>query len=345
MQDAGANRPDEQKELRAQQSRPGDPTRTFGSLFGHTGVDEYIIDPATQNKLDMRLAGAVQAGAGLAGVAGSGVLCTTGLGCAAGAVTATVSADYAQAGAKQAITGTAAVPYGEQMLQSLGLSPQAAAITYGVLGVVPAAVEGVALNKAVKIETAANIEARLSYEPIRKFAAQGVHVTPQVMQTSQAQAIAREYMAAGVSENFAKDLTADLILTGKALPIPTTVGQGFELVKVVPRTTSGGDVVSSHTPYFVTRQEFDNLSLLSFDQIAQRLGLPAEQGLRGTQLGFDVYAIVPKNGVTPKVFASEVAPIQQGSYVATGGAQQILVPNRSAWTDPVKIGAIAGTRK
>ena len=134
-------------------------------------------------------------------------------------------------------------------------------------------------------------------------------------------------------------------MTGKALPIPTTVGQGFELVKVVPRTTSGGDVVSSHTPYFVTRQEFDNLSLLSFDQIAQRLGLPAEQGLRGTQLGFDVYAIVPKNGVTPKVFASEVAPIQQGSYVATGGAQQILVPNRSAWTDPVKIGAIAGTRK
>ena len=138
MQDAGATLQDEQKTLLAQQSRPGDPTRTFGPLFRYTGVDEYIIDPATQNKLGTRLAGAVQAGAGLAGVAGSGALCTTGVGCVAGAVTGTVSADYAQAGAKQAVTGNAAVPYGEQVLQSLGLSPQAAAITYGVLGVAPA---------------------------------------------------------------------------------------------------------------------------------------------------------------------------------------------------------------
>ena len=158
MQDAGASLQDEQKTLLAEQSRPGDPTRTFGPLFRYTGVDEYLIDPATQNKLGTRLTGAVQTGAGLAGVAGSGALCTTGIGCVAGAVTGTVSADYAQAGAKQALTGNTSTPYGEQVLQSLGLSPQAAAITYGVLGVAPAALP--AINQTI-IKVAPQLDAYL----------------------------------------------------------------------------------------------------------------------------------------------------------------------------------------
>ncbi|MFN5350363.1 MAG: hypothetical protein ACK5A0_12635, partial [Polaromonas sp.] len=232
MQDAGANLQDEQKTLLAQQSRPGDPTRTFGPLFRYTGVDEYIIDPATQNKLGTRLAGAVQAGAGLAGVAGSGALCTTGVGCVAGAITGTVSADYTQAGAKQAVTGNAAVPYGEQVLQSLGLSPQAAAITYGVLGIAPAAVEGALLNKAVNAEAAANAAARLSYEPIGKFGAQGVQVTQQVMQTPQAKALYQAYLDAGIPPIDATRYTASTIASGTALPIASTVGVETALVKL-----------------------------------------------------------------------------------------------------------------
>ncbi|MDO8768056.1 MAG: hypothetical protein Q7K57_05010 [Burkholderiaceae bacterium] len=114
----------------------------------------------------------------------------------------------------------------------------------------------------------------------------------------------------------------------------------MELIKVVPKTSMGGDVVSSYTPFFVTRQEFDSLSRLPADQIAQRLGLPAEQGVRGSQLGFDAYSITPKPGTTPKVFVSEVPRIQQGAYAATGGAQQVLVPNRTQWTETVKIGSI-----
>ena len=126
-------------------------------------MDEYIIDPATQNKVGTRLAGAAQAGAGALGVAGSGVLCTSGVGCVAGAVTDTVSADYAQAGAKQAISGNATQPYGEQVLQSLGLSPQAAAITYGALGVAPAAVGAVIVSRTINAEAAANAWIRNTY--------------------------------------------------------------------------------------------------------------------------------------------------------------------------------------
>lgn len=76
------------------------------------------------------------------------------------------------------------------------------------------------------------------------------------------------------------------------------------------------------------------------------LGLPTEQATRGSQLGFDVYAMKPFAESLPKVFTSEVAPVQQGGYSATGGAQQVLVPHRNQWTDPNanKIGEIKGIR-
>jgi filamentous hemagglutinin len=123
--------------------------RTSGPLFQYTGVDQYLIDPATQNKVGTRLVGAVQAGAGIVGVATSGALCTTGIGCLAAGVTGTVSADYALAGTVQAVTGQATTPLGEQVLQSLGLSPGAAALTYAALGIVPVVGETLPVNKAV----------------------------------------------------------------------------------------------------------------------------------------------------------------------------------------------------
>ena len=89
---------------------------------------------------------------------------------------------------------------------------------------------------------------------------------------------------------------------------------------------------------------YDELSRLPAYAISQRLGLPAEQGIRGAQLGFDVYAISPKPGVIPTVFVSEVAPIKQGGYFAKGGALQTLVPNRELWTSPKKIGTIPGDK-
>lgn len=80
--------------------------------------------------------------------------------------------------------------------------------------------------------------------------------------------------------------------------------------------------------------------------MADYLGIPAEQGVRGSVYGFDAFAMTPKPGATPVVFSSEVAPIVQGAYSARGGAQQILVPNRLLWTDPNtnKIGTIGGGR-
>ncbi|MES2407733.1 MAG: hypothetical protein V4528_10490, partial [Pseudomonadota bacterium] len=142
LQDAGANLTAEKALLSTQQDGNG------AMLFQYTGVDRYFVDPWTQNKTGTRLAGAGQAGVGVLGAMGSVALCTTGIGCAAGAISGTISVDYALAGAKQSITGNAQTPYGEQALQSLGLSPQAAAYTYAALGLTPVAVDAMFMKAA-----------------------------------------------------------------------------------------------------------------------------------------------------------------------------------------------------
>jgi filamentous hemagglutinin len=92
----------------------------------------------------------------------------------------------------------------------------------------------------------------------------------------------------------------------------------------------------------VTSSEYGRLSQLPTAEIARQLGLPAEQAIRGTQLGFEAYSMTPKPGTSATVFTSKIAPVEQGSYTASGGAQQTLAPNRTLWADPTKIGSISG---
>jgi hypothetical protein len=146
LQEAGAVFKDEQALLAQQSGSTGG--RTYGPLFQYSWVDQYLLDPAAQNRLTTRSTGALQGGLGIAGAVGSAGLCTTGAGCVAGAITGTVSADYAAAGLRQAWSGQAATPYGEQVLRSLGLSPQAAAAGYGIFGIAPVAAPAVAQTVA-----------------------------------------------------------------------------------------------------------------------------------------------------------------------------------------------------
>jgi filamentous hemagglutinin len=251
--------------------------------------------------------------------------------------------DYSQAGFNALVNGSASPTYGEQVLQSLGLSPTEAALTYGALSMGGAATGAAIENQVGKQAAAFNDAARLTYTT-EKFGAQGLQPTVDVMKTVQAQAVVDAYAAAGVSLQDAQKYAAGLIETGKSLPMALTVNADTELIKVVPKGTFGGDLVSAYSPYFMTRTEYEALSKLPADQIATRLGLPAEQAVRGSQLGFDVYSIKPLPGIEPQVFTSQVAPVQQGSYSAQGGAQQVLIPNRSQWTNPNanKIGEIKG---
>ena len=329
LQDAGASLTEEKALLSQQQGQQG---RIYGQLFQYTGVDQYIIDPATQNKLGTRLAGAVQAGAGIAGVAGSSALCTTGVGCAAGAITGTVSADYGVAGIRQAATGNAAIPYGEQVLQSLGLSPQAAALTYAVVGLAPAAVEAVALNSAVNQAAKYNSLVRASYA---EFTPQGLNVTPDVLASPQVKTMLAEAAAASPT---ATPLQIEMRVTewlqsGSTLPIPAIAAPGSTLIKIVPK----GDAVNPYSPYWFTPEQARAIGTMTPEQAGQVLGLPATQAAKLISGGADFYAITPKSGATPQVFVSNIAPTTQGAYITTPNAQQVVVPNRTLWNSPIPI--------
>ncbi|WP_291915360.1 hemagglutinin repeat-containing protein, partial [Limnohabitans sp.] len=299
-------------------------------------------------QITTRSLGAGQALLGGAGVAGSlataPVSCATGIGCVANAAVATISADAAITGFKQAVSGQPENTYLNQALQGLGLSPEAAGYAEFALGVGGAAKVGSMSTAGTAKHTTDNAAARISYEDISKFGAKGLNVTPEVMQTPQARALISEYQAAGVPAELAFDYSIGVLKTGNALPVARTVSANEELIKVVPRNSAGNDGVGASSPYFMTRSEYDEMSKLNPVEIGQRLGLPAQQSVRGAQLGFEAYSITPKPGTTPKVFTSTVAPVEQGTYTAAGGAQQTIVPNRSLWTEPKPLGKVGGAK-
>jgi filamentous hemagglutinin len=136
------------------------------SLFPKYDQADRGIDAFTSVNGGTRVAGAVQAvgGAGLI-VAGSGV-CTTGLGCFIGAAGMTMGADQLNAGATAMATGQTTQTYGEQVATALGLSPGAAALTYGLLSLAPATYEAVVLNQATNSLARANAAARGTYVPL-----------------------------------------------------------------------------------------------------------------------------------------------------------------------------------
>ncbi len=159
LQDSGAAMT---SEIALLSNQPGNQAHADAMLFRYSPVDA-AADWASRDAIGTRIVGAMQGTAGTIGVAGSAAICTTILGCVAGAVGATVSADLAQAGIRQAATGQAQTPYGEQVLQSLGMSPQASALTYAVLGLAPAVGQSFVISRAVDAEAAANAWARGTY--------------------------------------------------------------------------------------------------------------------------------------------------------------------------------------
>ncbi|WEY39738.1 hemagglutinin repeat-containing protein [Paraburkholderia sp. SUR17] len=314
-----------------------------GAFDGY-GWADTIVDLNDRYHLTTRAGGAVQGVTGAAaavGIAGAG--CSTGVGCALALTAAGTSLDYSYAGLKTAVSGDTASTYGQQVLQSLGMTPYAAGLTYAGLNLGGSVGIAVLTNQAGNDVAALNNMARQSYTTER-FGAQGLQPTTDVMKTQQAQAVVDAYTAAGVPLQDAQKYAAGLIETGTTLPTTLAVNADTELIKVVPKGTFGGDSVSAYSPYFMTRAEYDALSKLPADQVAAKLGLPAEQAVRGSQFGFDVYSMTPRPGTDPQAFTSKVAPVQQGAYSAPGGAQQVLVPNRGEWTDPNtnKIGEIKG---
>jgi filamentous hemagglutinin len=161
MQDAGAGMKEEQALLAQQTGQVG---RATQRLFTYDPVVDRAADAWKQNVMGTRAGGALQAVGGAALVASGSGECATLVGCSLGAVSIVAGVDNLKAGTTTAVTGNPTATYGEQVLQSLGMSKEGAAISYGIVGLSPAAAEAVMLNKALNAESKANQAAKATYE-------------------------------------------------------------------------------------------------------------------------------------------------------------------------------------
>lgn len=84
-------------------------------------------------------------------------------------------------------------------------------------------------------------------------------------------------------------------------------------------------------------QQARGIAMMSPEQAGKVLGLPPSQAARMQTGGMYFYAITPKPGVNPRIFVSEVAKARQGVASMPGGAEQVLVPNRSQWMPERKV--------
>jgi hypothetical protein len=136
--------------------------------FAYTTGDR-VGDWWDRGQIGTRAVGAVQGTASAFGAATSivvgGATCieTLGLGCAAGYAGAVVSVDQMYAGYSTMWSGTPTLTFGEYGLQRLGLSPGAAALGYGLLGMSPMAAEAYLANRATNAWAASNAAGRETY--------------------------------------------------------------------------------------------------------------------------------------------------------------------------------------
>lgn len=330
LADLGAS--DAYQAERRQLKETGHFTYTTNGLFSDKNKDTIKQVNNTYQVTD-RAIGAVQGVMGT--VAAAGVMtagCATGVTCGLGMVVAGTSVDYSQAGFQQMLSGDPTPTYGEKVLQSLGMPPEAAALTYGAVNLgATVGVAAIANQAAIKL-TQYNTLARASYS---EFNPNGLAVTDEVMKTSQAQVLMKEIQAGSPSlpESAVNRFAKEYIASGTTLPQVGTATQNTQLIKVVPK----GDGVSATTGYWLSAEQARAISKMSPEQAGRVLGLPAKQAADMLQKGMDFHVITPKPGTAPTVFISNVANTTQGVVKMPGGAQQIIVPNRAQWTTPTPI--------
>jgi filamentous hemagglutinin len=312
-------------------------------LFGYTTTGFFSDknkDAAKQinnsYQIGTRTLGAGQTVLGGLGVLGSLVTapasCATVIGCAANAGVATLSLDAMYAGAKQIVSGSPEATFANKSLQTLGLSPQAAAWTEAAIGVGAAAKAASIANKVVDQSFALG---KLNAATYHEFTPNGLAPTSDIMRTPQAQSLIKEIQGGspGLSDAVAKNIAQEIIQSGSTLPRAEVASANSILIKVVPK----GAGVSDFSPYWMTADQAKTIASSTAEQAAQILGLPAAQAGQMLKNGMDFFAISPKLGARPTVFVSKIAATTQGAYATAPTAQQVIVPNRALWTTATPI--------
>ena len=123
---------------------------------------------------------------------------------------------------------------------------------------------------------------------------------------------------------------AGFVETGAEVPKLKVVKE--PIVKIVP----AGKGVSPYSPFFATKSDLD-AAKASGKPLADIFGLPVSSDAAE----YDVYEMEPA-GEQATVFESVVAPTSElgGKFTTDGGATQIVVPDRSKFKKPKKVGTM-----
>ena len=132
------------------------------------------------------------------------------------------------------------------------------------------------------------------------------------------------------SSNVIVNRAIEQIQSGSNVPRMEAVSS--PLVKIVPE----GQSVSRYSPYFTTEDELKR-ALSSGMRLGEYFGLP----IKSQASVYDIYQITPLTSTN--VFTSRVAPTTElgGLVTQPGSGIQIIVPDRSKFSDPVRIGKIS----
>ena len=160
------------------------------------------------------------------------------------------------------------------------------------------------------------------------YLTRGLRADP--MATPEGRRMVHEFEKTGLSADEALQKTKDLMQTGSTIPLPNPIEIGDKFYKIIPE---GGGVGPS-SAFWATEAELATLRGASYDQIADRLGIPllSQQGIR--------FQVVEITAIRPGTsFTSVIAPTKEiGAngviWSQNGGGLQTLLTDRNSFTDP-----------
>lgn len=192
-----------------------------------------------------------------------------------------------------------------------------------------------ALSKGVNSSTAVNaaVHIKAASKPAfsgnwKNYKTAGIRDDP--MKSAEGRRLVAEFENKGYSRKEAITEAKGLLRTGSTLPDANPIEVGDKFYKVITE----GSTVGNESPFWATREELNRLHGLSYDQIADRLGMPlaSQQGVR--------FRVVEISAIRPGTsFISVIAPtteIGAGGVVWSqrAGGIQSLLPDRSIFTTP-----------
>ncbi|MDG3443700.1 hypothetical protein [Nitrospirillum amazonense] len=154
------------------------------------------------------------------------------------------------------------------------------------------------------------------------------------LDSEQGAQLLQELSAADPKASFSQVYERGLGMVRSGSDIPELRKISSPLVKIVPQGAS----VTPYSPYFTTMEHLDE-AIASGKGLDEYLALP----ITSSAPTYDIYQISPLTQVdSPAVFVNKVAPTSElgGLVQHVGGATQYIVPNRSLWGSPIKIGSI-----